>query len=174
MKKFGVRFLSLCLALCMLLGSASAIDLSKFKNYEAFKKKLYEAITYDFGFHIDDDGTTWGEWERKSNGVKFRVKIENFSDYDYIDGFTVAISAKNVYEEPILLKASDGDWYDTLWYTSDVSYKPGRVAMSEYFYVQGDEKIKYITATIVKYHIKGGDTVEIDPYDYDTRTWTIK
>ena len=52
MKKFGVRFLSLCLALCMLLGSASAIDLSKFKNYEAFKKKLYEAITYDFGFHI--------------------------------------------------------------------------------------------------------------------------
>lgn len=171
MKKYGLRVLALCLILCMLLGTAGAADLS------ALRKKLEAGISkgnsYDFGFHISDDGTTWGEWQRKTNGVNFRVKIENFSDCEYIDAFSLAISAKNVYEEPVMLKGSDGDWHDSLWYTSDITYKPGRVAMSEYFYVQGDQKIKYIEATVVKYHIKGGGTVEIDPFDYDSRTWTI-
>ena len=159
MKKYGARLVSVCLILCLLLSSANAISLSGI---------------YDFGFHLDSDGTAWGEWQRRSRGVNFRVKIENFSGYDYVDGFTMTISAQDAYGDPVLLKASDGYWYETLWYSSNISYKPGRVAMSKYFFVQGNETIKKITATIIDYHIKGGRTVEIDPSDYDSRTWTIK
>lgn len=162
MKKYAVRFLSLCLMLCMLLGSANAYSFS------------YDETFYEFGFHIDDEGSAWAEWQRRTNGVNFRVKIHNYSPSEYVDSFTLAISARDVYDDPIMLKASDGCWYDTLWYTSDISYKPGRVAMSEYFYVQGDANIRSITATVVQYHVKGEGTVEIDPYDYDSRTWTLK
>jgi len=161
MKKVALRSLSLCLVICLLLGM--------------FTSAASAYSYYDFGFHYDDEGSAWGEWKYRNNGLNFRVKIENYSGYDYIDSFTIALSAKNKYDEPIMLKASDGDWYDTpLWYTSNISYKPGRVAMTEYFYLQSYEDIKYVTATIVKYHIKGEGTVEIDPFDYETRTWTIK
>lgn len=159
MKKMMLRAFALCMVLCLLLGTCTTVA---------------SASYYDFGFHYDDEGSAWGEWQYKKNGLNFRTKIKNYSYCDYIDSFTIALSAKNRYNEPIMLKASDGDWYDTpLWYTSKISYKPGRVAMSEYFYLQSYEDIRYVTATIVKYHIKGGGTVEIDPFDYETLTWTI-
>lgn len=157
----------MCLVLCFLLGNASALtfDLSK---WSSFGTKSYE-----FGFHKNDEGLTWAEWERKTKGVNFCVKLHNFSDSHYIDGYTLEISAQNVYEEPILLKCSDGDWYESLWYTGDKTYKPGRIAYSEYFFIEGDEKIKYISVSLVKYHVKNVGTVEVDSADRKTLTWTI-
>ena len=160
MKRMALRGLSLVLAACLLLSMGMTTALA------------YSG--YDFGFHVDDDGYGWGEWQYKKNGLKFRVKIENFSYCDYIDSFTIALSVKNKSGYPLELRDSRGDWHDTpLWFTSKMSYKPGRVAMSEYFNLQSFDDIGSVTATIVKYHIKGGETVEIDPFDYDTRTWTI-
>ena len=160
MKRMALRGLSLVLVVCLLLSMGMTAALA------------YNG--YDFGFHVDDEGSSWAEWLYKKNGLKFRVKIENYSYCDYIDSFTIALSVKNESGMPLELKASDGEWYDTpLWYTSKMSYKPGRVAMSEYFNLQSYDDIGSVTATIVKYHIRGGGTVEIDPFDYDTRTWTI-
>ncbi|MBE5795425.1 MAG: hypothetical protein E7323_12175 [Clostridiales bacterium] len=159
MKKIALHSLLLLLVICLLMGTFVTAA---------------SAAYHDFGFHYNDEGYAWAQWQHRNQGINFQVKIHNFSNSDYISGFTIALSAKNKYNEPVMLKSSDGRWYDVpLWYSSDISYKPGRTAFSEYFYLQSYEDIKYVTATIVSYQIKGGRRVEIDPYDYETLTWTI-
>ena len=159
MKKTTLRILSLCLLICLLLGSLVT---------EA------SASYYDFGLHYNEEGYAWAEWIDMNNGIDFRVKVKNYSDTDFISGYTIAFSCKNKYDEPILLKDVKGEWHDTpLLITSTTSYKPGRVAFSEFFRLYSKEEIKYVTATIVSYQVKGKGLVEIDPYDYESVTWVF-
>lgn len=157
--KTALRCLTLCLVICLLLGTFVTVA---------------SAAGYDFGLHYNEEGYAWAEWLDLNNGMDFRVKVKNYSDTDFISGFTIAFSCKNEDEEPILLKGPDGKWHDTpLHLTSSTSYKPGRVAFSEFFRLHSKEEIKYVTATIVSYRIKGEGLVEIDPFDYETVTWVF-
>ena len=172
-KRLFAAILTVVLLLAPLAQANAMRPLTRLLKTTPAPQKTYEPDP-TFGFWINPkDCLYYARWERKSGGVSFSVKMQN-DGCDTVDAFTLEITAKDVYEEPVLLKSSDGCYEDALWYTIEQDYKADKSGYSKYILVQGDSRIKYISATLVKYHSEGGGTFEVAQSKRRACEWTIK
>ena len=99
--------------------------------------------------------------------------MKNTSSCIDVDAYTFEISAMDAYEEEILLECSDGRYYNSLLYTGDKTFRKGVTDYTEYFALRSNDKIRYVTVKLVKYHTDYG-TVEVDEEDQIEFTFKIK
>lgn len=171
MKKRFMRVIWMVLVLCLVLPScAQASSLA-----ERLREKLEsyaEPVRHDFWYWLNDEDEGYAQWERVSGGVNFKIKLSNASLDHTVDAYTFEISAKNVYEEPIRLEASDGTYGDSLYYTGEKTFAPGKVGYSENFRLRADEKIRYIYVKLIKYHTEE-NTVYVEKGEQEELCWKI-
>jgi len=103
---------------------------------------------------LSENGSAHAKWEVVSGGVNFSIKVSNPDDADVVDACTFEISAENVYEEPVLLRSSNGECCESLQFTSEKVLRPGASGYTEYFKLRSDEKIRYVTIKMVRYHVE--------------------
>lgn len=171
MAKVGILFLLIC-TLCTNMGVAQAsVSSERFNRF--LKATPTPAVNrYGLCFWSSEKYDAYATWKRTNGGVNIRVKMSNESD-QAIDAYTIKVRAQNVYEENIDIEASDDCYYDSLWYTHDKTVNAGNSGYCPYMFVKGTEKIKYIYLTLVKFHYKDGETVELTESEQSEFCWTI-
>ncbi|MBR5302118.1 MAG: hypothetical protein IKU38_04725 [Clostridia bacterium] len=169
MKKLLIRIVCLCCLLCTLL-PACAQALAKIN----IDMDLINRLTNKdkFRFWSSEKYEAYAQWERVSGGVNFRIKMQNDFPDETVDAYTFEISAKNVYEEPVLLKSSDGDYSTVLHFTGEKKFASGKNGYTEYFRLRSSEKIRYVDVTLIKYHTNTG-TVYVDESQQKQFHWKI-
>lgn len=177
-RKFYLAILLSCLLCVMLPACSQAVSIKGFadkvkKAAEKQKQENYNSVRHNFWLWADEKYECYAQWERVSGGVNFRVKMVNDFPYDSVDAYTFEISAKDVYEDPILLKASDGSYCESLLYTGERTFKPGTNGYTEYFKLRSRDKIQYVSVKLIKYHTDEGK-VEVDESHQAEYTWKIK
>lgn len=169
MKRRWVIALACLLLLMIPMGAQAGLDLS---SYEAFKQQAAPA-NY-FKVWLNEEGQAYAQWEKNSSkDVSFRVKVSNEFENQTVDACTFEIFARDVYDEPIRLKASDGEYCDSLYYTSERTHKPGTTGYTEYFRLKSDQRIRYVGIRLIKFHRDDG-TCTIDEANRKEYIWEIK
>lgn len=159
MKRCLALTLALACVLCLLpVNAQAALD--------------YDEI-YDFWFWNSKEYESYAQWKWVNGGVDFKLKMKNTSSCIDVDAYTFEISAMDAYEEEILLECSDGRCYNSLLYTGDKTFRKGVTDYTEYFALRSNDKIRYVTVKLVKYHTDYG-TVEVDEEDQVEFTFKIK
>ena len=171
MKKYFIRIITLICLMCMLM-PACAHAVSPIQAVEKFKLARSSATKHNFWLWSSEKYVCYAQWERVSGGLNFRIKMQNDFPYDSVDAYTFEISAKNVYEEPILLKSSDGEYCESLYYTGERTFRPGTNGYTEYFRLRASEKIRYVYVKLIKYHTDEG-TVYVDESHQTEYNWKI-
>ncbi|MBQ7886636.1 MAG: hypothetical protein IJ313_07055 [Clostridia bacterium] len=174
MKRRLFQAILLSCLICMMTPACSqAASIKGFaEKVKIAAQKAAQETRHNFWFWSSEEYTCYAQWERVSGGVNFRIKMENEFPYDSVDAYTFEISAKDVYEEPILLKSSDGDYCSSLYYTGERTFKPETNGYTEYFKLRSSDKIRYVCVKLVKYHTDEG-TVEVDESHQKQYTWKI-
>jgi len=169
-----MRVIGMICLLCLLLPAcAQASSLAqKLAELREQIEASNEPVRHNFWFWLNENDDGYAQWERVSGGVNFRIKVKNNFPYDNVDAYTFEISAKNVYEEPIKLKASDGTYCESLHYTGEKTFLPGKSGYTENFRLRSNEKIRYVYVKLVKYHTDEG-TVFVDESHQTEHYWKI-
>ena len=163
----------ICLLFLLLPADVQASSLTE--KLEALRLQIeadQKPVRHNFWFWLNEKEDGYAQWERVSGGVNFSIKVKNNFSYDKVDAYTFEISAKNVYEEPIMLKASDGTYSETLHYTGEKTFSPGKSGYTEYFRLRSSEKIRYVYVKLIKYHTDEG-TVYVDESHQTEHYWKI-
>ena len=99
----------------------------------------------------------------KGQNLMIQVRLENQSDSKTIDAIDVAIYCTNAYGETIT--PSDGQSGFVRIFSSDKALKPGKNAYIGYFKMEGCKQAQSYYIALIRYHVKGGDTVNLGTAD---------
>jgi len=165
------RFVCMICLICLLVPVCAQASLAK--KLESVRNRTYlEKAPAKHNFWFDGEDNGYAQWERVSGGVNFRIKVHNHFPYDNVDAYTFEISAKNVYEEPIQLKSSDGTYCSSLQFSGEKTFQPGKNGYTEYFKLRSNEKIRYVYVKLIKYHTDEG-TIYLSEDEQTEYWWKI-